>query len=88
MAPIVKVTRAAKWFLFDSNNQHGNVSCRRKLYHWDYLITAYNLQRLRTDESAICCEPYVRKILAETSRDILKKNYCLQVSRWSKESQT
>jgi len=31
MGTIVKVRRAAKWFLFDSNSQHGNVSCLRKL---------------------------------------------------------
>ena len=41
---------------------------------------AYNLQRLRTVESAICCEHYVRKILAETGKDFLKK--LLFVTLW------
>jgi hypothetical protein len=70
MAPIVKARRGAKEFLLDSNSQHGNVSCHRKLYHLDYLIKAYHLQSLRTAESALCCESYVRKILVETGRDI------------------
>ena len=73
MEPIVKVRRIAQQFLFDNNNQHGIVSYRRKLYHWDYLITAYHLQKLRAVESAVCCERYVRKILAENGRDILKR---------------
>jgi len=36
------------------------------------LITVYQLQRLRIVESAICCERYIKKMLAETGRDILK----------------
>jgi hypothetical protein len=33
----------------------------------------YQLQRIRNVKSAICCERYVKKLLVETGRDILKK---------------
>ena len=60
-------------YCLTATSQHCNITCRRKLYYWDNLITAFHLQRLRTVESAVCCEHYVRKIIAETGRDILKK---------------